>query len=146
MSIRHAALAALLTLSTPAFASRPECPCESERATLKGFRDQLAAAESPDAAKEMALDQTRLGHVAIARVAKAMPNNRELQAANDRLTAFEAGIDAAVTQGEVAHQFDQLMASPSAGTGCSYTTTEVVIVIIGFVLGVLPGILFLFLF
>ena len=99
MSIRHAALAALLVIATPAFASRPECPVESERVVLQGFRDRLAAADSPAAAKVMALDQTRLGHTAIARVAKAMPNNRELQEADDRLTAFEAGIDAAVTQG-----------------------------------------------
>ena len=30
--------------------------------------------------------------------------------------------------------------------GCDYTTTEIIVIVIGFVLGIIPGIIFLFLF
>ncbi len=146
MVLRYAALAALLACSAPAYASRPACPCESDRVAMRDFRDRIAAAESPEAARELALDQTRLGHKAISRVAKALPNNPELVEADARLTTFEANIGAATTQAEVANQFDQLMATPTGATNCAYTPTEVLIVVIGFLLGILPGILFLFLF
>jgi hypothetical protein len=32
------------------------------------------------------------------------------------------------------------------GGGCSYDTVEIVVIVIGFILGIIPGIIFLFLF
>jgi hypothetical protein len=145
MRFQRAALGVLLLASSPAYASRP-CACESERAEMTAFRDRIAGADSPEAAREMALSQTQLGHVAIARAARIFPRNAELQQADRRLSEFEGGIESASTQADVALQFDQLMAGSHASGSCSYTTTEVVIIVIGFVLGILPGILFLFLF
>lgn len=146
MSFRHAALAGLLAVSLPAFASGPECPTEPDRSELRAFRDRVAAADSPEAAKSMALAETRRGHKAIARAAKLLPNNAEIAAAERRLSDFEAGVEAANTPGEVADRIDTLMVSSNVGTPCDYTGTEILIIVIGFLLGILPGILFLFLF
>ncbi len=128
----------------PAFASPSQCPTEAQHATLGGFRDRLAGAESPAAAKRLALQQTRLGHKAIDQARRAFPDEPGLAAADAKLDGFEAGVRAANTQGEVAAQVDTL--SANVGMNCDYTSVEVVIIVIGFILGILPGILFLFLF
>lgn len=133
------------TLASPAFASGPDCPCESERAQLMTFRNKLANAESPDAAREMALSKTRLSHKAIDQAEKLFPNDPEIAAAEQRLDTFEDGVARAQSQEEVAMQFDNLMVQQVAG-GCEYTPVEVAVIVIGFLLGIIPGIIFLFLF
>ena len=146
MSPKILVLSSLLAVSAPAFARQPvPCPCEAERTQLVAFRDRIANAESPEAAREMALSQTRLGHKAIKQAARLVSNDPGIAEADARLSAFEEGVNAAQTQEQVAAQFDQVIAQHT-GMNCAYTTVEVVVIIIGFLLGILPGILFLFLF
>ncbi len=130
--------------ASPAFASPSQCPTEAQHATLGGFRDRVAGAESPAAARRMALQQTRLGHKAIDQARRAFPGEPGLVAAEAKLDGFEAGVRAANTQGEVAAQIDTLNAN--VGMNCDYSGVEIVVIVIGFILGILPGILFLFLF
>jgi hypothetical protein len=136
--------AALTLLLSPlsALAARPTCPTPAHEARLHAFGAELAGAESPEAAKEMALAKIALGHQAIDRVARVLPNDEGIADAEARLDAFEAGVLAADSQREVAAQFDQLALLGS----CQYDTVEIAIIVIGFILGILPGILFLFLF
>ena len=94
----------------------------------------------------MALRQTRLGHEAIRRASRVLPKDAGIADALGRLDAFDAGVAASTSQQEVAGQFDALLLQNAAGGSCDYTTTEIVVTIIGFVLGIIPGILFLFLF
>lgn len=149
MTLLSSLLSIALLSSSPAMADEPDpgCGCiqESHRAEMQAFRDKIADAGSPEEAREMALSKTRLGHKAIRRAARTLPDSSGLAEAEARLDAFEAGIEGAQTQQEVAMQFDQLMAQRT-GISCQYDTVEVVLIVIGFILGILPGVLFLFLF
>ena len=139
-------LALALQLTTAAPASAQECPSGQDRAQIEAFRDRIAGAESPAAARELALTQTRMGHEAIRRASRALPGDSAIAEADARLSAFEAGVNAAETQAQVAGQLDTLVQTETSLGSCDYTRTEIVIIIIGFLLGILPGILFLFLF
>lgn len=139
-----ALLSALLLTSAPARAA--DCPCAADRVELQGFRDKLANAATPEDARHLALEKTRLGHKAIRQVAKVAHGDPGITEADDRLSAFEGGVARAGTQEDVAHQFDVLMAADVADGHCAYTNVEIAIIIVGFLLGIIPGIIFLFLF
>jgi hypothetical protein len=147
MSLRSVVLSSLLLFSAPALAGvgDPGCPCEADRAKLQAFRDDIASADTPEHARDMALDKIRIGHKAIHKASRMMPGESGFAEADAKLSAFEGSVAAASTQEEVADQFDQLMARPT-GMSCSYDTVEVVVIVIGFLLGIIPGIIFLFLF
>lgn len=135
-----------LTLATPVLAASGagECPAPAESARLEAFRDRIERAESPAAARRMALDQTGLGHEAIKRAARSFPGDPGLVEADAKLSAFEEGVRGAETQQEVASQFDTLAATQAAS--CDYSGVEILIIVIGFIFGIIPGIIFLFLF
>jgi hypothetical protein len=137
-------LALALTAATPAFAApgTDTCPSDGERAELQAFTDRLAAAGTADEAKDLALDKIRLGQKSIHRAEKLVGDRAGLAEAQAKLDALEAQVRAADTQAEVASAFGGLDQS----AGCDYTTTEIVVIVIGFVLGIIPGIIFLFLF
>jgi hypothetical protein len=138
-------LAVFTLASSPALASGPDCPCQADRAQLTAFRDRIAHADTPKEARDMALSKTRLSHQAIETAGRAFPNDPDVVAADAKLDAFEEGVAHADSQEAVAMQFDNLMAQPVDGH-CAYSTTEIAIIIIGFLLGIIPGIIFLFLF
>jgi hypothetical protein len=146
MRLRNLVLSTLLLTTTPAFAASGMCPTDVDRAHLGAFRDQIANAKTPEDAREMALTQTRLGHAAINRAARLFSESNALADAQMRLDTFDAGVKASTTQQEVAAQFDALLLTHPLSGQCMYTTIEIIVIIIGFVLGILPGILFLFLF
>ena len=146
MSPRILVLSIALLGSVPAQASTGMCPTDADRSQLLAFRDRIAAAKTPQDAKEMAYKQTRLGHAAIRRAAEALPGDDGIAEADARLATFDAGVAGASTQAEVAAQFDTLMQTQAQEHRCDYTPSEVAIIVIGFLLGILPGILFLFLF
>lgn len=141
------ALCALLsTASSTAQAATAECPSAEHHAQLTALRDRIAGAESTEEAQELALDQTRLGHEAIDRARQLFPADADIAEADARLTAFEEGIAAATSPAQVADQLDTLDQTGATAGRCDYTNGEIVVIIIGFLLGILPGILFLFLF
>lgn len=157
MSLRSIAMSLVLLTASPAFAgvgaglpelsgtAAVDCPCQADRAKLEAFRDELANAKTPEEAKSMALRKVDVGHKAIKQAAKVMPGQNSIVEADAKLTAFEDSIAQAGTQQEVADRFDGLMARPT-GVGCQYDTVEILVIVIGFLLGVIPGIIFLFLF
>jgi hypothetical protein len=131
------------------------CACAGHEAAVLAFRDRLAAAPTPEAARALALSQTRLAHKALSRAKWIVPFSATVREANKKLEAYEARIRDARTQADVAAEFGGLVRVASAGdpkivdakmrANCDYTTTEIVIIIIGFLLGIIPGIIFLFL-
>lgn len=135
-------LLSLLMRSTTAQASSETCLREVDRVRLEDFQERIIAAESPEQAKELVLTQTRIGRKAIQRASRILPENQGVSEAEARLTIFEAKIDDASSQREVA----DVVQSNSTALNCDYTTTEVVIIVIGLLLGILPGLLFLVLF
>lgn len=147
MSIRALLLATLLTFPAVAAADPGMCPGEADRAQLLDLRDRVAAADSPAAARKMALAQTRLGHKALRQASRMLPKSADIAVAEARLVSFEAAINASTTQAEVAGNIDALASTAGVGAGnCDYSNVEIAIIIVGFILGILPGILFLFLF
>jgi hypothetical protein len=134
-----------LVLAGSAVASTPECPTEHDNQRFERFAQRLADAPTPEAARSSALAKIGVAHRAIDRAEAILPGEARLDDARGRLDAFEARVADAPTQDAVANEVRGLIAL-GGGTGCSYDTTEVVVIVIGFVLGILPGILFLFLF
>jgi hypothetical protein len=111
---------------------------------LSGFSARLASSGTTEEARDRALAKIRLGHKAIDKAARILPGEvAGIAEATARLDALEAGVRAADTPAGVAAEFDRLGAN---AVSCDYTTVEVVVIVIGFVLGIIPGILFLILF
>ena len=131
------------------------CACEKERAAVIEYRNRILTAPTPEEARTLALSQTRLAHKALSRARWVLPFNSTVREVNRKLDAYEARIRDARTQNEVAAEFGRLVRVASAGdpkivdakvrADCNYTTVEVVIIIIGFLLGIIPGIIFMFL-
>jgi len=133
------------------------CACTKERAAVSAYRDRILAAPTPEAAREMALSQTRLAHRALSRARWIMPFSGSIGKANRKLEAYEARVRDARSQAEVAAEFAGLVRLAEAKPGtvtdavelkgktCVYTTGEIVIIIIGFLFAIIPGIIFLFL-
>jgi hypothetical protein len=138
------AIALFLLSSGNALASMPACPTERDHHRLEHFRDRLARADTPDAARELALAKIAVAERAIDQAERVLPGEPRLEAARARLDGFAAGVASAESQSAVAGEFDSLMLGD--GGGCSYDTVEIVVIVIGFILGIIPGIIFLFLF
>ena len=138
------ALALLALGPQVARAAEGTCASDEEMAAFTAFGDRLAGADSPEEARRMAMSKIRLGHRAIDTAERMMPNEAGIAEAAARLDAFEADVASARTQQEVAARFDGLAARGDGG-GCHYNVGEVLVVVVGFVLGIIPGIIFLLL-
>ena len=133
------------------------CACRSERAAVTAYRNRILVAPTPEAARDLALSQTRLARKALSRARWIMPFSGSIGKANGKLEAYEARVRDARSQAEVAAEFAGLVrlaeATPGTvtdavelkGKACSYTTAEIIIIVIGFLLGIIPGIIFMFL-
>jgi hypothetical protein len=133
---------ALSPVSTFASEDR-QCPTAEQRALFQDFQDRLSKAETPEEARREALSKIRLGHKAIRKASRLVSDKQGIARAQSRLDELERGVLAARTQEEVAAQFGQLDAQ---AVNCHYDTVEIVVIVVGFVLGILPGLLFLILF
>ena len=139
------ALVALAICPQIARAFDGTCASDEEMATLTAFGDRLASADSPEQARRMAMSKIRLGHRAIDAAERMMPNEAGIAEAAAALDAFEADVASARTQQEVAARFDGLVARGDGGGGCHFNVGEVIVIVVGFVLGIIPGIIFLLL-
>ena len=143
--VRLTLLASLVLAPAGSFAAGPvgRCPTDSDRAILQEFQQRLSAADSAEEAQQMALSKIRLGHRAVKTASKLVSDQQGIARAEARLVELEEGILASQTPTEVAEQFGRL---DSQALNCHYDTVEVVVIVVGFVLGILPGVLFLILF
>lgn len=146
MFLRNLLAVTCLLGVTPVFAAPMACPTSDQRAHFTAFRDRIAGAKTPEKAREMALAQTHLGHLAIRQAARSFPHNEEIEQAENKLNVFEDGVRSSISQQQVARQFDLLVGTQALSGGCSYGTVEIVVIVIGFIFGIIPGIIFLFLF
>ncbi|TNE92752.1 MAG: hypothetical protein EP330_00620 [Deltaproteobacteria bacterium] len=134
---------ALTTVAAPALAI-PSCPTDEHRAELSSFEKRLLGADDVDDARHMALSKVDKSRKAIDRAAYLVPGDRELIAHQEALDAFAGDIEHAQTKEEVAKGFSDLRAK-HAGSSCYYSTGEIIATVLGFVLGILPGIILLIL-
>lgn len=136
-------IAALSLTSTSALAGQAQCPTESHRQELSLFRDRIERAPTPEKAKKLALSKLKLGHQAIDVASHTVGDSAGLSDAQARLDALEAAVNAAETQDQVSAAFGAI---DKQALSCQYDTVEIAIIVIGFLLAIIPGIIFLFLF
>ena len=134
------------------------CNCEEARAELARVRDSIAAAATLDDARALALEQTGMARKALSRAKWVVPFNGAIGEASGKLDAYEVRVQSAESPEEVAAAFGSLVRLASADDlkvvdahmfekeGCSYSTGEIIITIIGFILGIIPGFIFLAVF
>jgi hypothetical protein len=134
-------------LAPPAFANDASCPPAAAQAEAQALIDRIAAAPSVDAARELALEPPRGAHFALAQARRVAPWTASLAAADEKLVGYEARIAAAPSQDAVAAELATLAGvhADLGDGGCSYSTGEIIATVLGFILGIIPGIILLFL-
>lgn len=139
-----AVLLAVLFTAAPAQAV-PDCPTEEHRAELSAFEERLRSADDVAEAKELALSRVDRTRKAVDRAASIVPGDDQLLEHQAQLDDFAHDIETATTQHEVADSFGAL-GQQRVGERCDYSTGEIVAIVIGFILGVIPGIIMLIVF
>jgi len=132
----------LVALAQPANAF--DCPCDAERARLDAFAQKLAAAPTLEAAQDKALDKVRLAHKVVGLAEKQVGSDPAIAEATQKLDVIDARVRSAENQQQVSLVFSQL-AQDRMKVGCDYTTVEILIIILGFLLFLLPGIILMLL-
>jgi hypothetical protein len=129
-----------------------ECGC-FDRSGLAQLHQRILNAGSVAEARALALDPALDARRALARARWIVPSSAALHGAEARLAAYGRSVRAAPSRAEVGRRFAELVSlAPAAGTGrsfvrepaaCSFTTLEIVAIVLGFILGIIPGIILL---
>lgn len=158
-------LMSTITLSKAAFASiwpsagalgliKSACPSGPDQyQELAQLKNEIAAAETVNQAREMALAPTD-GAIDTVKNARAiMPFSDDLRTAETRLSDARLRILVASSQEQVADEFSGMMlagldndraAHVSAGkVDCGYSTGEIIAIVVGLILGIIPGLILL---
>jgi hypothetical protein len=131
----------------------PDCAC-TDRKVVEALRDQIATADTLDAARELALPPAEQARAALTRARWLMPFSTSLAAAETRLSAYQNDVQNARSPEQVAARFGALVklassnsysSDASFSSNCHYSTGEVIVIVIGFILGIIPGIILMFL-
>ena len=135
----------MLLLLAAQLANAAPCLCDAERARFDAFAQKLADAPTLDDAQDKALSKIALVRKAVAIGDKQFHGDPAIAEATEKVDALEARVRSAENQQQVSLAFSQL-AQDRMKVGCDYTTTEILLIIIGLLLFVIPGIIMLFLF
>jgi hypothetical protein len=114
--------------------------CACDAGELDALRAEIAAAGDVEEARQLAAPPLALARAALAR-AERLPGGGALARPQQRLLAGEHAIASAPTPPAVANAFSAAIGPP--GAGCSYTTLEIVAIVLGFILGIIPGLILL---
>lgn len=138
----------IAALTQPACAITP-----ANRAELRGLHDDIARAPTVGKAQALALAPTDAALDALGKARTLVPFSADLQEAEARLEAKRARIIAADTPPRVADEFsgmmvaglddDRLVHAKVGSGGCSYSTGETIAIVIGLILGIIPGLILL---
>lgn len=127
------------------------CGCGQSQ-ELRALADLISEAPSLDDARHLALAPVELAHHALSRALWLAPRSTSIRAAERRLSVYEAGVRQARSEAEVAHEFERLVQLADSGgvvvdahllSSCSYSTGEIIAIVLGFILGIIPGIILL---
>ena len=132
----------LFALAQPANAFG--CPCDAERARLEVFAQKLADAPTLDDAQDKALDKISLSRKVVKIADKQLHGDPAIAEATEKLDALDARVRSAESQQQVSRVFSQL-AEDRMKVGCDYTTAEILLIIVGFLFFLLPGIILMLL-
>jgi hypothetical protein len=134
--------------AAPARANQGSCTPAQARLEANTWVSRIATATTVDEARELALEPTRGAHFALSQAQVVAFWSEDLTRAGAELDDYQGRIDAAATPQDVANQAAQLVNGgiyADVNGSCSYSTGEVVATVIGFVLGILPGIILMIL-
>ena len=130
----------------------PSCICERELLELARYRETVAAAASLEEARERAAWPSRLARRALKFARLTQGDDTEIDRVRARLAAYEDRVATAETPESAALEFDNLVRVAGGvhvggnSGGCNYTSTEIIAIILGFLLFIIPGIILLFVF
>jgi len=150
------------------------CVPDAAKEIVRSYRERILNAPTVDEARSLVLSQTRLVHAALNTASWALPFSDSVREAREKIETLEGRVYAANSQAEVADDFSDLLApngdegalsgatshmvlagvdvdksavrTGSGGGGCDYTTGEIIIIVLGFLLFIIPGIIFLIIF
>ena len=142
----------LLIAGAPARASQqpPSCNC-APTAELTALRDRIAAAPDLATAQEMAIAPVQQARSVVAKLGWISSSLRD---AEKRMADYESNVRTAKAPAAVADHFGSLVRLASSGavvgdgvstSGCDYSSGEIVAIVIGFILAIIPGIILLIL-
>lgn len=108
---------------------------------LDRFADELQGAGSVEEARDLARKKMAPASRILRSAERLAPNDQGLADARAKLTTFEANVQRARTPREVAEALPVVRTA----AGCDMTTGEVIATVLGFILGILPGVILLIL-
>jgi hypothetical protein len=120
---------------------------------LSQLKKDIAAADTVSKARKMALAPTDDAINALTNASNLMPFSDDLSSAKTRLSDARSRIIVASSQAEVADEFSGMMLAgldndsaarvSAGGSSCSYSTGETIAIVIGLILGIIPGLILL---
>ncbi|MBI5503561.1 MAG: hypothetical protein HY899_02065 [Deltaproteobacteria bacterium] len=129
---------------------------------LRQWQQRIAEARTVSEARELAAGPVRTARHALGVARIANPWSASLAKADTRLSEFERGVETSPTAADVAARFGGLVKIDPSGKdpvmladlqvanvkvdgpgGCRYSTGEIVAIVIGFILFIIPGIILL---
>ncbi|MGR9114364.1 MAG: hypothetical protein ACU85E_01260 [Gammaproteobacteria bacterium] len=130
------------------------CPLGSgQYQELVQLKSEIAASDSIDKARAMALAPTDRAIGALKNASAIMPFSNDLRIAENRLSDIRSRILVASSQDQIADEFSGMMlagldddsvAHVNVGkVGCNYSTGEVIAIVVGLILGIIPGLILL---
>jgi len=120
---------------------------------LNRLKQEIASAHGVGEARQLALAPTDDAINALENARTLMPFSDDLNIAESRLSAARSRIEAANSPNEVADEFSGMMlagldndsaAHVNVGkVGCDYSTGELIAIVVGLILGIIPGLILL---
>lgn len=131
----------------------PTCVGDEERLELTRYRELVASAPTVETARETAIRPSKLARRALSLAGFLKRDDSELDRVRAQLAEYEARVERAETQQEAATEFEGLVRLAGANVhvggnsgGCSYDTVEIIAIVFGFLLFIIPGIILLIVF
>jgi len=131
----------------------PSCVGEEQQLELARYRDLVAAAPTVEKARERAIFPSKLARRALMMAGLVHRDDSDLDRVRARLAAYEERVARAESTQDAASEFEGLVRLAGAsvnvgggGGGCSYTTSEIIAIVFGFILFIIPGIILLIVF
>jgi len=132
-------------------------------AVVREHRERIAAAPTVEEARRLALRPAQAARHALRVAGLVAPSSERLSDARGRLEGFEDRVQEADSPAAVAGEFDRLLGADLHGGDfvqvadlnvggasvrgpgeCHYSTGEIIAIVIGFLLFIIPGIILLF--
>lgn len=133
------------------------CMCDASD-ELRQVADSIRGGATVDEARRLATQPTSLAGDALQRARWLVPGGSEdLERAYRRIRDYEARVGSAATSEQIASEFESMFLTQRAaigppvaadvgdGDGCDFSTGEIIAIVLGFIFGILPGIILLIL-